>query len=520
VIERSWWNKWITLVIFYNFIMVPLRCGFFPTLVSPVLIALDYFGDACLLAGIFVRSRTAYSDHGVLIVDLEQVQRQYFGSVWFPLDLFASLPLLDFFMLGYGMNAVWRLPRLLLVPRLFRRDHARLTANEHMHSIVDLMCLILVSVHLFACGFFAFTQFDGFAAPGVAASWLPDESYVNASLARRYMRSTYFSFTHLTAYGNMIRPQTNAQFIYTIIIMLFGKLSIAFFVGSVAGIMTELGLHKTRFGSTLNQMDQFANQYRLPADLTRRINTYLEHAWSLRTGFDPNEALQMIPHELRSIITLQIAGDMMRKLPMFAGCHDSFIRLLAGELLFECYPAGEFLFYKGQVGSKMFFVVRGSIGLILHPEQSLKPFKVIGRGSFFGEAALTLGKRGASARAHSSVQVLTLSNEALKRVIKVFPEFQNMIQKVATARAQDNAQRKDAVVGPPALLVRSQSELAPPGMSRHRHAQAAAEAEVDVERGAFNEAARPPVPSPSLSPVTDADEASSTLGELLSPPVP
>ena len=93
----------------------------------------------------------------------------------------------------------------------------------------------------------------------------------------------------------------------------------------------------------------------------------------------------------------------------------------------------------------MYFVVRGRVDLILNPEQSLEPFKVIGRGSFFGEAALFLGKRGASARAHSSVEVLTLSNEALKRVIKVFPEFENMIKQVATARSQGMVQREDAV---------------------------------------------------------------------------
>ena len=113
----------------------------------------------------------------------------------------------------------------------------------------------------------------------------------------------------------------------------------------------------------------------------------------------------MLPNELRSIITLQIAGDMLRQLPMFAACRDSFIKVLAGELAFECYPPGEFIFFRGEVGSKMYFVVRGRVDLILNPDISMEPFKVIGRGSFFGEAALFLGKRGASARAHTSVQV-------------------------------------------------------------------------------------------------------------------
>jgi CRP-like cAMP-binding protein len=476
----------------YNFFFVPLRCGFFPFDASPVILVLDYFGDALLLVDIYVLLQTAAHERGTWITDVDQLWSYHFHSPWFILDVLGSIPALDFVMLRIGMNATLRLPRLLRIFSFFRPDHTRVSTSEHLRRMFEMIATLLLTIHLVACAYYSFTIFEGFSPvlpEGAESLWLPDASFQFASVTLQYFRALFFAISHLTAYGRIIYPNSDAQCAFAILVMIFGKFFTAYLVGAVAGIMTQLGVQKTRFGSMMHQIGEFSEQvfccfltafefncsffffllqYRLPSELRGRINHYFEHSWNLQQGVDPNQALRYLPVELRSVITLQLVGNMLRSLPMFAACRDTFIKVLAGELAFEAYPAGEFIFYKGEVGSKMYFVVHGRVGLILNPEQSLDPFKVIGRGSFFGEAALFLGKRGASARANTSLQVckssfrllvvdfiylcflycllfqvLTLSNAALKRVITMFPEFEEMIKKVVNSRAQLMAQKEE-----------------------------------------------------------------------------
>lgn len=255
----------IRSVVLYNFIVVPLRCGFFPFLVSPALIFFDYVGDVLMLVDLFIQTRTAFRDRGVWIVDFDDVWRHRTHTVWFVFDVLGSVPILDFVMIGTGMNAAWRLPRLFRMLGFLRSEHTYVSTNEHIHRMLQLIAVLVIVSHLVSCGYFAFTMLEGFsaiAAEGFVPAWLPDESYRYSSVLRQYLRSTFFSLSSLTCLGHVLHPGSNAQYVYSIVVMLFGKFFTAFLVGSVAGIMTQLGLQKTRFGSTMYQLHEFAEQVR------------------------------------------------------------------------------------------------------------------------------------------------------------------------------------------------------------------------------------------------------------------
>jgi CRP-like cAMP-binding protein len=205
------WRFVIFILILYNIIGVPFRCAFCPYMFNLPLSLFDWAGDLVLLCNIWVVSRLAFYEHGVLITDIRRIRTKRLVRIC--LDLVACLPVLDCLILipEWGVMSNYRLPRLLLFHQLYRlydSDSIKLRTGRHAVEIVQLVCVVLLLSHFVACAYFAFTINSGFED---SYHWLPGTAYVNATMFQQYSRSFFFAIVYLTGMGAVAKPATIGQ---------------------------------------------------------------------------------------------------------------------------------------------------------------------------------------------------------------------------------------------------------------------------------------------------------------------
>ena len=105
---------------------------------------------------------------------------------------------------------------------------------------------------------------------------------------------------------------------------------------------------------------------------------------------------------------------------LFSGLDDTRIDLLVAALRARRFRRGEVIFHGGDPGDSFFIVSRGSVKILVAPEDGSEPaiLTIVGPGGSFGELALLDGEaRSATAVALDAVETLVLRREAFDRLV-------------------------------------------------------------------------------------------------------
>ena len=137
----------------------------------------------------------------------------------------------------------------------------------------------------------------------------------------------------------------------------------------------------------------------------------------------------------------RIRKKFVSSVPMFHGQSDEFVGVLATYLRKRTFRAGEFVFYKGEIGDSMYFIKSGSADVLL--ELGADPVATRGKNEFVGEQALLEeAPRNAHIRASAEGKLTCyeLSKAALMRVIAWFPQARSIISKPSSVRRTEMAE--------------------------------------------------------------------------------
>jgi CRP-like cAMP-binding protein len=250
-----------------------------------------------------------------------------------------------------------------------------------------MLFVVFVVSHWTACSYFAFTLYPPYSAVQDGTDWLPGSAFTSAPLSfLAYQRAFHFAVSFLTANGPILSPQTSGQYLFTDAITIFGKFCIAYLVCTISTALTDLTASQTQFGALMFRMNAFLRQHVAPAELCQRINKHFQHRFSL--GLDVQTTLNMLPIHLHASITLELAGDLLNSMRLFApgdtlseSRSESLIRALASELQFEAFPDGAFVYRSGEVGCKMYIVCGGRVELFADTVEELTTIEEIGSES-------------------------------------------------------------------------------------------------------------------------------------------
>ena len=128
--------------------------------------------------------------------------------------------------------------------------------------------------------------------------------------------------------------------------------------------------------------------------------------------------------------------ELLRQVPLFAGCSKkelAEIATLADELSF---PAGPTLIQEGRQGHEFFVLVEGTVDV----RAKGRKLSSLSDGAFFGEMALVSSRpRNATVTATSPIRVLVVHESGFRRLLHDSPQIQLKVLQTLADRAAENA---------------------------------------------------------------------------------
>lgn len=320
--------------------------------------------DLFLAATVAARFTTAYAANGHLVHDARQVRRHYLRTR-FVANLVATLPL-DWIALAAGArNPLWRATRVLWVADAFAvLSYAVNHSSRHtLVRLGRLLLTILLLAHAIACVYFSFTFSEGYGDD--AGGWLMPERERGSSVMFKYARSFFFALALLTGSGKVPPPETDMQALFTMAVLLVGIFVVATVISGVANLVSNLDTFATEHHKDHRFVVQYMRFHRLPRPFFDRVQAVYDQHWSQERGVDPNVAFRYLPLSLRSEVLMQIYGSIVRDIPLFECAPDEFIHMLSASVSLQVFPEGEYVYRRGHLGDTMFFVVSGTVSLMM-----------------------------------------------------------------------------------------------------------------------------------------------------------
>lgn len=161
------------------------------------------------------------------------------------------------------------------------------------------------------------------------------------------------------------------------------------------------------------------------SESAREFPNYAAGTWGPRAAFG------LIERDGRRWIEI-CNRDVLQQVPLFQNADAQFLNSLVMLLTPVIYSAGDTIIQKGERGTEMYIVSKGTVEVIKENGESLAQLK---EGNFFGEIALLLSEpRVASVRAVTQCDLFVLSKQDFDKALHDHPDFANAVRDIARSR--------------------------------------------------------------------------------------
>nr|AHX24685.1 Erg1 [Nematostella vectensis] len=461
---KAFWDWLILFLVIYTAIVTPYMASFILTrdkmrdelnkdpetrrdygsgareVYSDPLVILDYLVDVMFIVDIFINFRTTFVDSNDEVVSHPCRIAVHYFKTWFVIDLMAAIPFELLIMVGntdetttlIGLLKTARLLRLVRVAR--KLDHY---SEYGMAVLCLLMCSFALLAHWLACIWYAIGNLER-QRTNSTHGWLDvlaeqihrpfDEKEVDSGpdIESKYITALYFTLSSLTSVGfGNVSPNTNAEKIFSICVMLIGSLFYAAIFGNVAAIIARLYSNTARYHAQMQRVREFIRFHQIPNPLRQRIEDYSHHIWSYTNGIDMDQVLGGFPECLQADICLHLNANVLTTYRAFTSASQGCLRSLALKLRTTHLPPGDFIIYQGDEISHLYFLVRGTVEVL--KDDTI--MAILGKGDSFGEN-FGLSPNRPPGNSHVSIRALTycdlraISRDDLVNTMRMYPNFQ------------------------------------------------------------------------------------------------
>ncbi|KAJ8970267.1 hypothetical protein NQ317_017162 [Molorchus minor] len=411
---------------------------------DPIVI-IDLIVDVTFIVDILINFRTTYvSGNDEIVSDPVRIAVHYLKG-WFLIDLVAAVPFdLLFFgtdtdELGLDKDETTTLIGLLKTARLLRLVRVARKIDRYSEYGAAVLLLLMATfaliAHWLACIWYAIGNAERPMLP-TKIGWLDilandtqqfygPNSTGGPSIRSRYVTALYFTFTSLTSVGfGNVAPNTDAEKIFTICVMLVGSLMYASIFGNVSAIIQRLYSGTARYHTQMLRVREFIRFHQIPNPLRQRLEEYFQHAWTYTNGIDMNSVLKGFPECLQADICLHLNRNLLQNCSVFDGASPGCLRALSLKFKTTHAPPGDTLVHRGDVLTSLYFISRGSIEIL----RDDIVMAILGKYDIFGENPClnpTLGKSSCNVRALTYCDLHKIHRDDLLEVLELYPEFYN-----------------------------------------------------------------------------------------------
>lgn len=177
--------------------------------------------------------------------------------------------------------------------------------------------------------------------------------------------------------------------------------------------------------------------------LRRDAIEFVPHSRTIPTASNGRGEIEP-PHDSRIVI-----GEL-RRVDLLNALSDEELALLASAIAALQFGKGEVLMHEGDVGDRFYILRKGKVEVYARghadaPEKHILDIADSSSENFFGEIALlTGGKRNATVRAVTDVDVWEISRDAFAKLFRVKPDAGASIAQVAGRRSTETSQATTA----------------------------------------------------------------------------
>ncbi|XP_017788037.1 PREDICTED: potassium voltage-gated channel subfamily H member 2 [Habropoda laboriosa] len=453
---KAVWDWVILLLVLYTAIFTPYVAAF--VLSDPdynsrknkkysddPIVIIDFIVDVTFIVDIIINFRTTFVNSNDEVVSHPAKIAVHYLKGWFIIDLVAAIPF-DLFLvgshtdeLGLDKDETTTLIGLLKTARLLRLVRVARKIDRYSEYGAAVLLLLMgtfaLSAHWMACIWYAIGNAE---RPTLKSKvgWLDilandtHQFYFHnntggPSIKSRYITALYFTFSSLTSVGfGNVAPNTDAEKIFTIIVMLIGSLMYASIFGNVSAIIQRLYSGTARYHTQMLRVREFIRFHQIPNPLRQRLEEYFQHAWTYTNGIDMNSVLKGFPECLQADICLHLNRNLLNNCRAFEAASPGCLRALSLKFKTTHAPPGDTLVHRGDVLTSLYFISRGSIEIL----KGDVVMAILGKDDIFGENPCiyrTVGKSSCNVRALTYCDLHKIHRDDLLDVLALYPEFSN-----------------------------------------------------------------------------------------------
>ncbi|XP_018313312.1 potassium voltage-gated channel subfamily H member 2 isoform X11 [Mycetomoellerius zeteki] len=453
---KAVWDWIILLLVMYTAIFTPYVAAF--VLSDPdynsrknkkysddPIVIIDFIVDVTFIVDIIINFRTTFVNSNDEVVSHPGKIAVHYLKGWFIIDLVAAIPFdlllvgSDTDELGLDKDETTTLIGLLKTARLLRLVRVARKIDRYSEYGAAVLLLLMATfaliAHWMACIWYAIGNAE---RPTLKSKvgWLDilandtHQFYFHnntggPSIKSRYITALYFTFSSLTSVGfGNVAPNTDAEKIFTIIVMLIGSLMYASIFGNVSAIIQRLYSGTARYHTQMLRVREFIRFHQIPNPLRQRLEEYFQHAWTYTNGIDMNSVLKGFPECLQADICLHLNRNLLSNCKAFEGASQGCLRALSLKFKTTHAPPGDTLVHRGDVLTSLYFISRGSIEIL----KDDIVMAILGKDDIFGENPCiypTVGKSSCNVRALTYCDLHKIHRDDLLDVLALYPEFSN-----------------------------------------------------------------------------------------------
>ncbi|XP_018654495.1 putative voltage-gated potassium channel [Schistosoma mansoni] len=395
---KAVWDWIILALIIYTAIFTPYVTVFLMNTgnkYAKLISVMDILVDVMFIIDILINFRTTYVNKNDEVVSHPKRIAAHYIKGWFIIDLVAAIPfdLLFFRTAGdqptalTGLLKSARLLRLVGIVRKLDRY------SEYGASILILLtALFALIAHWLACIWYAIGNAEHlYRDPKIG--WLDtlaihteqyytDQPNSGPDLKTKYITALYFTFSSLTSIGfGNVSPNTNAEKVFSIIVMLVGSLMYASIFGNVGALIQRLYSGTARYHAQMLRIKEFIRFHQIPSPLRQRLEEYSTQVWEHTNGIDMTMVQYSFPESLQSDICLYVYRHFLSGSAAFKSLNDGCLRNISLRIRSSHMPPSDTLVHTGDLLTAMYYVVKGSLEVVTTDDIILG---VLNPGDFFG----------------------------------------------------------------------------------------------------------------------------------------
>jgi hypothetical protein len=351
----------------------------------------------------------------------------YHKSIWFPVDILASIPFdLFAYLLGAGPSMLLlrylRMARVIRIGKLF--GYLGSVTIPKQLRIGIIVSLSLIIIHFIACGWMAFN---------------PEP---NSDPVSFYIKCLYWAVTTLTTIGyGDITPSGNISRIYTMVIMILGVGTYGVVIGTVSKMIVQAERHKEEKKEKFNELTMFLKHYKVPFALQKQVFSFYGHLLDKKLFDGEAKIINDLPQALQNELEIYKKIKLIRNAPIFQGCSIPCLKMIADHLKQEVYSPNKYIMQKGDRGREMYIIGHGEIEVLVGD----KVVANLQQGQYFGEIALLEETtRNADIKSKSYCDLYVFDKEDFVNVVNKFPDLHDKFTSLYQRRAYDKKTNKKA----------------------------------------------------------------------------